>query len=327
MNRKIFTYTVFLMCFILHFSIFPIQTEASSLIPKYAGVVKTSYGKLNVRSSPSTNAAIADSLQSGSYVSIISESGSFYRVSYKNSKIGYCHKDYIIKQTGSYGAYVNTSSTSLNVRSGPGTNYSIKTTLPKNEKVVVLSSSGTFLKILYKASNIGYASSAYIKANTDSASNSSKISLNIPSYKQFDSRWKDTRLGNSTKTISQAGCLTTAVAMEKSFHYGYSITPNNVARSEKYTSEGSLYWPSEYTFIYYNDLTKYKNLVSKNTPIIVGSKNSYGSQHWIIITGYIANGNISADDFTINDPGSNTRKTLQNFYSSFPYFYKAAYRA
>lgn len=318
-KSKIFAIFIFMLLFLASNKI---TTKASSSSPKYAGIVKTSYGSLNVRSGASVNSNIISSLKSGTYISIIEKENNFYKVLYGSNKTGYCHKDYINTISNSYGAYVNTTSTSLNIRNGPSTSHKVVSKLPKNEEIVVLSTYGDFHKILYRGSSIGYASVNYIEKSTANKT----ISLNIPSYKQYDERWKNIQLGNSSKTILQSGCLTTAIAMEKSYFYGYSVTPANVARSEKYTSGGSIYWPKEYSFIYSNDLKKFKELILNGTAVIVGAKNAYGSQHWVIITGYMPNGTITADDFVINDPGSSTRSRLNTFYNAYNLFYKAAYR-
>ena len=330
MKRKFLTCAIAIICTaMLTFSgILP--AAASNTTPTSAGIVAPSSTNLNVRSSASTSSTVLTSLAKGSYVSIIELSGNFYKVLYASGKVGYCHKDYISIVTGSQGAYVNTASTVLNVRSGPSTSYSIQDAVWKGESIVVLSSHGTFYKILYRGTKVGYASAAYITLRNTGGSNSTQsgaVKLDVPSYKQYDSRWSGVYLGNSSRTIYQAGCLTTAIAMERSYSYGYTVRPDTVAKTETYTSGGSIYWPSEYTFIYSSSyLTTIRDLLKSGKPVIVGCKNSYGGQHWVVVTGYTPNGSVTADDFTINDPGSSARKTLSSFLSAYPTFYKAAYR-
>lgn len=325
MRQRLIVFSAVFLFFSLLFIAGDFKAEAYSEAPNSAGIVKVSYGKLNVRASASTSSQIVSTLSNEANISIINEAGNFYKVQYAPGKTGYCHKDYITKISGSYGAYVNTSSTGLNVRSGPSTSHSVKALLAKGENVVFLSSHGSFVKILYRGTSVGYTSAQYIKKSVSNNSSNTKT-LNVPSFKQYDSRWDSVRLGNSSRTIAQSGCLTTAIAMERSFYKGYTVRPDNVAQAEKYTSGGSLYWPKEYVFIYGNNLTKFRDLILENTPVIVGAKNSYGRQHWVIIKGYRKNGTVTADDFIINDPGSNSRTTLSSFYSAFPLFYKAAYR-
>ena len=294
------------------------NVTASEKAPTSAGMVRTSGGALNVRAATSTESNIVSSLKNGTYISIIEQSGNFYKVLFASGKVGYCHKNYIDSISGSYGAFVNTSSTSLNVRSGPSTSYGIINSLQKGESVVVLSAHGSFYKILYRGTKVGYASSAYIGG---------AVYLSIPDFKQYDSRWKNVRLGSSNKTIYQSGCLTTAIAMERSFAYGYTVTPDTVAKNSSYTPDGSIYWPSSYDFITGSDyISRIYSLLRQGKTVIVGATNRYGGQHWVVVTGYTPKGSISADDFTINDPGSSVRKSLNAFFDSYPYFYKAAYR-
>jgi len=299
--------------------------SAAESAPTSAATVVTSGGSLNVRSASSTSSSIVSSLKNGSYVSVIEQSGNFYKVVYASGKVGYCHKNYISVISGSQGAYASVS-TYLNVRSGPSTSYGIVDSLYNSESVVKISTHGNFYKILYDGNKLGYASTSYIKLRS-SGTTSGAVSLNVPSYKQYDSRWSGVRLGNSSKTIYEAGCLTAAIAMERSFVYGYTVTPATVARNSSYTSGGAIYWPSEYGFITGSDyLSKIHSLLKQGKPVIVGAVNNYGGQHWVIVIGYTPNGSLSADDFSINDPGSSTRKNLSTFFVAYPKFYKAAYR-
>ena len=299
---------------------------ASVPAPTSAGTVKTTSGNLNVRAAASATSSILGSLANGSYVSLIEKTGSFYKVIYANGKVGYCHADYIQPVTGSKPAYVSTSSTSLNVRSGPSTSYGVVGSVQKNADIIVLQTSGSFYKILYNGTQTGYASADYITLK-QTAPAEPTVALSVPDYKQYDARWSSLRLGTSSKTIASSGCLTCAVAMERSFTYGYTVLPSNVASAAQYTSSGSLYWPSEYSFITgSNYLEEIKNKLLQGKPVIVGAKTSAGGQHWVIVTGYTPDGTLSADDFTINDPGSATRKTLAQYLSAYPIFYKAAYR-
>ncbi len=52
-----------------------------------AGVVVTSSGRLNVRSAQSTSSSVIASLDKGSYVTLISQSGSWWQVEYAKGEI------------------------------------------------------------------------------------------------------------------------------------------------------------------------------------------------------------------------------------------------
>ena len=137
---------------------------------------------LNVRKGPSTNYLIIDKLYNGKQVTIIGEEGSFYKVQY-DGKEGYVSKSYITvlnnssgNNTGSnsgttttqkIGVTTNTT-TNLNVRKGPGTNYNIVGTLKPRSQVIIIGESGSWLKVAYYVNGTrieGYVSSSYVKIN------------------------------------------------------------------------------------------------------------------------------------------------------------------
>ncbi len=286
-----------------------------------AGVVSTSSTSLNIRSSNSTNSPIIASLKKGSYVTLISKSGSWWYVEYEKNKYGYCHSDFI-KQITSSTSIVNIQSGSLNVRSGAGTSYTIIGKLLKGENVIVLSSSSNWSKILYNGTKIGYVSSQYLSSNNYKA-----ISLNLPNFKQTDSRWANVKIANSGKTIAQIGCTTTAIAMMESYRTGKTIFPDAMSKKLSYSSSGDLYWPSDYQVVLNSSgyLKSFYDILKQGKPILFGAKNSYGKQHWVVITGYTGGESLSASKFTVNDPGSNSRTNLQQFLNAYPNFYKYFY--
>lgn len=76
-------------------------------------------------------------------------------------------------------AVVNTSSSSLNLRSGKGTQYDIVTTIPKGATVTVLSDDGSgWCKVTY-LSYTGYVSRDYLTSFSDSGNADSSESSNI----------------------------------------------------------------------------------------------------------------------------------------------------
>ncbi|MBR5320899.1 MAG: SH3 domain-containing protein [Clostridia bacterium] len=315
-----------LLTLIITLSIFvmPIKSYGATLTSQ-AGIVSVSSGKLNVRKSASTSSAILTSLTKGSYVTLISQSGNWYYVEYADDKYGYCHKDYIKLDSGKT-ATVKTQSTSLNVRSGAGAGYAIKDTIPKGEIVIILSTSNGWSKILYNGTKTGFVSDAYLSINsTDSTY--SKVSLKVPSYKQTDSRWSDVKIGTSGKTIGQIGCVTTAIAMIESYRTGTTIYPDAMSKKLSYSSTGNVYWPGDYIAVTSSSgyLSKIYEKLKEGKPVLFGAKKSTGTQHWVVIIGYNGNDTLTASGFTINDPGSKSRTTLQHLLNEYPTFYKYFY--
>lgn len=284
------------------------------------GQVATSSGRLNVRSGASSDASVVAALSKDGYVTLISRSGSWWKVEYAENKYGYCHADYIKVLSGS-ALTVNTKSGNLNVRSGAGTGYARTGTVTKGETVIVLSASGGWSQILYDGTKTGYVSSQYL------SSAYAPVSLWVRNMKQMDARWADTVIGTSGKTIAQIGCATTAIAMLESHRTGIVRYPDEMATILQYTPSGSVYWPSHYTTVTDGNgyLSAIYNLLKQGKPILFGATNQYGSQHWVVITGFTGGNSITADRFTIQDPGSNSRTDLQQFLNAYPNFYKYFY--
>ena len=301
--------------------VLPLRAEAASAGSK-AGIVRTSGSNLNVRSSPSTAGAAVAKLSNGTYITLISKTGSWWKVEYTKGQYGYCHADYLSTVSGST-ATVATNSGALNVRSGAGTSHPRIGSLNKGETVIVLSTTNGWSRILYHGTKTGYVSSAYLSGNAASSTYPA-ISLAVPSFKQTDSRWANVIIGSSGKTMAKIGCATTAIAMMESFRTGTTIYPDAMAKKLSYTNSGSVYWPSHYRTVTDNTgyLSALYRLLKAGKPILFGAKNSYGGQHWIVVTGYRGGSTLTASSFTIHDPGSNTRTNLQQFLNDYPNFYK-----
>ena len=284
----------------------------------YAGAVTTDGAALNVRASASASSAVVATLRKGSYITLLSRSGSWWKVEYGKNRYGYCHTDYITPVQGT-AAFV-TAETALNVRTGPGTNHSRAATLNRAETVLRLTEASGWSRILYHGTKTGYVSSRYLSS---SHQGSDGVKLSVPNFKQTDSRWGSVPIGTSGKTMAQIGCATTAIAMMESCRTGTTIYPDAMAKQLRYTPSGSVYWPSHYTVNTRSDgyLNNICTLLEQGKPVLLGAKNSKGTQHWVVVTGF-AGSSITAANFTVNDPGSGSRTTLQQFLNAYPDFYK-----
>ena len=321
MKKFISTVLTILITFSLF--IMPIKVHGATSTSQ-AGVVNLSSGRLNVRSSASTSGTILTSLVNGSYVTLISKSGDWYYIEYDDDKFGYCHEKYIKLDSGKT-AKVNTQSTALNVRSGAGVNHSVIDTISKGDIVIILSTSDTWSKILYDGVKTGYVSSKYLAINSNQTS--LKVNLSVPSYKQTDSRWANVIIGNSGKTIGKIGCATTAIAMMESYRTGTTIYPDAMSKKLTYSSNGNVYWPSNYISVTNSSgyLQKIYQKLKEGKPVMIGAKKSNGSQHWVVITGYNGGETITTSGFIINDPGTKYRTNLQHLLNEYPIIYKYFY--
>lgn len=175
------------------------------------------------------------------------------------------------------------------------------------------------------------AKSVNIKGTSTSApvaNTSAQVSLNVPSYKQYDGTWGNILIGN--KTIKSIGCLLTSVSMKYSYHTNTATYPNVMKGKLKF-SNNDLIW-SSVTSLGYSMSNNYNcsmtnsmmsTIYSKlkaGRPVIIGGKRSSTSMHWVVITGYkgTSTTSFSSSNFTINDPNSSTRKTLNQFLATYP---------
>ena len=293
----------------------------------YGGRVTTSSTSLNVRSAPASSSSRVTSLARNGYVTVVGTSGSWYKVEYADGIYGYCHANYLTPVSGSFPAYVSASGGNLNVRSGAGTSYSVKTTLPHGKCIVVIGQSGNWYRVIYNGDEVGYVSKSYISVSKPSAVTSAYTSvyLSVPSYKQNDSRWAYDKIGYSGYTIGQIGCTTTALAMTESYRLGYTVYPDAMEDRLSYSSGGALYWPSNYIQYYNSDyLAKAYELLKAGKPVIIGAKTSSGKTHWVVITGF-KGGSLILSNFLINDPGSASSTTLATYMAKYPIYMKLAY--
>ncbi len=162
------------------------------------------------------------------------------------------------------------------------------------------------------------------------------ITLDVPSYKQFDEEWSSEALGSST--IGKAGCLTTALAMLHSYSTSSEVTPVTMKGLLNYTDGGALKSWSDienlgYTVETYESVSVTDTIMQKvlsqlqlENPVVMGCKSDSNGQHYVTITGYLGDGtSIGTELFTINDPGSSRRTLLSEFLALFPKLYKLIY--
>ena len=305
------------LCFVLMLLLLVSPEASAASVSAKAGAVTTSSGALNVRSGASSGASVVATLKKGSYITLISKSGSWWKVEYAKGKYGYCHGDYITIVEGTP-VTVTTGNGALNVRSGPGTNYGKTATLAKGEVVLFLRESGGWSRVLYHGTKTGYVSAQYL-SNYYRA-----VSLKVPSFKQMDDRWADVTVGQSGKTMAQIGCATTAIAMMESSRMGKTVTPDVMMESLSYTPSGNVYWPSHFKAVSNASgyLAGIYDKLKQGKPVLLGCMDGYGKQHWVVVTGFTGGASLTASGFTIQDPGTWSRTNLQQFLNGFPTFYK-----
>lgn len=316
----------FYFCFCLLFFVAFKAAASAANANSFAAKIATSSGGLNVRTEANASSRIIKSLKKDSYVTVIEKGDSFSKVEYAKGKYGFVKSSFLSKQSASV-MYVATNGGNLNVRASNSKSAEIKDTLSFSQCVLVLKSGESRSKVLYNGTKTGYVSSAYLSQKKPSYS---EVKLSVVSFKQTDERWKNVRLGSSSATIGKSGCTTTCVAMVDSFTLGKTITPKDSAQTLSYSSSGMLYWPSAYKTKQVSSKSEayfeIYSLLKKGKPVIFAAKKESGSQHWVVVTGFSGASSLKASAFSINDPGSQKRKTVADFLEDYPNVYKIAYR-
>ena len=152
-----------------------------SYVGDYVSTVKyVTASSLNVRSGAGTNYSVLGSLIKGSKVEVISESNGWSKIKY-NGSVGYVSSKYLTTSSTANTTTKYVTASSLNVRSGAGTNYSVLGSLSKGSKVEVISESNGWSKINYNGS-VGYVSSQYLSATSSGSTSTSSSVDKVISY-------------------------------------------------------------------------------------------------------------------------------------------------
>ncbi|MCD7918101.1 MAG: SH3 domain-containing protein [Clostridiales bacterium] len=148
------------------------SNSSSSSSNSISGETAVTTAALNLRSGPGTSCSVVTVLPSGAEVTVLDKtSDTWYQVSYTASGstwTGYVSASYLTTDSDAADASSTaTTACSLNLRSGPGTDYDVVTVLPGGAEVTVLdTSNGTWYQVSYTASGTtwtGYVSAAYLQ--------------------------------------------------------------------------------------------------------------------------------------------------------------------
>ena len=143
----------------------------SDVTDSHASEIRITTTRVNFRTGAGTNYRSMGVLAKGTKVTYISTSGNWTKVQY-NSKTGYICSDYLEEEqsTSATSTMYVTPDSGLNLRKGPGTNYSRITKLSKGTAVTVHSTSNGWSKITANGIK-GYVSSQYLSSTNPSSSN------------------------------------------------------------------------------------------------------------------------------------------------------------
>ncbi len=127
-----------------------IPMNVSAKGPIMYGIGFTTGSDLRLREQPSTGSEILAVSPKNEVVVVIGKSGDWYHVIY-NLTEGYMHKNYVSVQTTQNAelGYGKVNGTNVNMRTGPGTNYSAVTQGNTGDKVYILGISGGWYKVIF----------------------------------------------------------------------------------------------------------------------------------------------------------------------------------
>lgn len=151
--------------------LFALITLASSMnirafaksVPIVTHVATVNATSLRLRSGPSSSHATISYAPGGDYVMITGKTGAWYQVNY-NLKQGYMHENYLktyLAKNVELG-YGIVSANKVNLRSGPGTYYSIVAQANRDEKAYIIGFNQQWYKVIYKE-YICYIRSDYLE--------------------------------------------------------------------------------------------------------------------------------------------------------------------
>ena len=185
---------------------------------------------VNVRSGPGTNYTSKTVIASGTSITVTDRSNSeWYAVKLSNGMTGYIFSIYIELESGSSSGGGSSPSESVqarttagvNVRSGPGTNYSSKTVIASGTSITVTDRSNSeWYAVKLSNGMTGYIYSIYIRIESESSSGGSSGTESTPAK---TTEYVNVRSGPGTNYTSK-----TVIAS------GTSITVTDTSNSEWY---------------------------------------------------------------------------------------------
>ena len=163
------------------FALFTAVLLCLNMVTTIAGAVTYPYttttnDKVNMRRSPNGASIVLERIEQGAAVSVIGESGSYYKVTY-NDRTGYIIKEFLgdkaatpapgtvktsASTTSSSGfPYQTTTRDKVNLRKSPSANAVVLERLDAGAELTVEGESGDYVKVLYNGVS-GYVVAAYV---------------------------------------------------------------------------------------------------------------------------------------------------------------------
>ena len=218
----------------------------------------------------------------------------------------------------------------LNIRSGPDRESAVVARASYGDSVQVFwrDASG-YVRVRYRKPHVRETVEGYCVMDelSEAPPSDGRVFLDVPSYKQYDSRWGELSLGDSYETIASAGCATSCLAMSYSYLEGTATTPDGMEERLFYDEHGRLGFPKVYEKDWDGNYLEHAPAqLRRGVPVLIGGFTEDDRPHWVLITGYVGDGlELHASDFLIQDPASEERPTLAEFIRDYPVHDKIVY--
>jgi cell wall-associated NlpC family hydrolase len=137
-------------------------TAGAEEVSRKQGVGFVTASALRLRSGPGTNTKTLDYAYQDEVVVLLGQQGDWYQVSY-NLQTGYMHKSYLRTATRENVelGYGRVTGSSVNLRSGPGTGYSVLTRAQQNDRAYIIGINEQWFKVIFN-DIIAYIRSDYL---------------------------------------------------------------------------------------------------------------------------------------------------------------------
>ncbi len=139
---------------------------ATSLIKLIEDNATVTSAQVNVRSGPSTQYSVIATVVEGQIFKVLGKVNNWFKVRLSSGTVGYV-AGWLVKLVDSSssgaGQHGVVSTTAANVRTGPGTNYTVITSIPKGTSVNITGQQGTWYRVLLADGRSGYMSQSTIQ--------------------------------------------------------------------------------------------------------------------------------------------------------------------
>ena len=139
------------------------STAAFAAGPQMQGIGFVKATSLRLRSEPNTGSRILDTAMNSECVVVESKQGDWYKVNY-NLQEGYMHEDYlsVLSRENAELGYGKVIGSGVNLRSGPGTGYSVVGAAGLNDRVYIIGLNEGWYKIIFN-DRISYIRSDFVE--------------------------------------------------------------------------------------------------------------------------------------------------------------------